>query len=155
MRRKDRQITDIDKLHNILQEAEVCRIAFSDHNIQYIIAMNYGFETSDKTVIYFHTAKEGKKIDLLKKNNYVCFQVDSSHKLTTGKKACNYSMKVKSIVGYGNIFIVDDKEEKIKALNQIMFQYTQEKNWEYSDKMLNAICILKLIVEKMDGKSNY
>jgi len=153
MRRKDREIKNYDQLLEILSQADTCRLAFSNDNIPYIVAMNYGFVEGEKTVLYFHTAKKGKKLDMLANNNYVCFQVDTNHNLISGDKACDYTMTFKSIVGYGNIEIVDEKNEKILALNKIMQHYTDKKVWEYPDRMLNATCILKLTVTEMTGKA--
>ncbi len=154
MRRKDREITNIEDIINILKGSKVCRVAFSDEKAPYIVAMNFGFEHNTQTVLYFHTAKTGKKLDLMQKNNHVCFQVDAQYTLVSGKKACDYTMIFKSIVGYGNLTQVEEKVEKEHALNLIMKQYTEKEHWEYSEKRLEAICILRLNVTSMTGKSN-
>lgn len=152
MKKKEKEVTDINTISGILAEGTVCHLAFSDEPAPYIVAMNYGFCADDKVVMYFHTAKTGKKLDLLKKNNYVCFQVDTGHRLVGGKTACSYTMEFKSVVGYGHLSMVDDKEEKKDALDRIMQQYTGKAAWNYPCKMLEATCILKLVATGITGK---
>ena len=68
MRRKDRQITDKDIINEILLKSDIARIALFDNEYPYIIPMNYGYKDN---ALYFHCAPEGKKLDLIKRNNNV------------------------------------------------------------------------------------
>ena len=76
MRRKDREIDNTEEIESIIQDADVCRIAFSDENTSYIVALNFGYKKGNPSKLYFHSARTGRKIDLIKKNNFVCFQMD-------------------------------------------------------------------------------
>ena len=109
MRRKDKIIQDEKLLEKILTEAEVCRIAMIDEYKPYIVPLNYGY--SDNT-IYIHSASLGRKIEVLKKNNNVCFEVEAKSDIVKGPKSCDWTTKYRSIIGYGKIEIVDDFEEK-------------------------------------------
>ena len=71
MRKKEREITDIAEIEAIIFSADVCHIAFADCNMPYLVAMNFGYCGGDDKRLFFHCALEGKKIELMKKNNYV------------------------------------------------------------------------------------
>jgi uncharacterized protein len=73
VRRKDREITDSLQIIDILQKADVCRIAMCHNNVPYVVTMNFGLGRDGFSPLYFHCASEGKKIDILRKNNLVCF----------------------------------------------------------------------------------
>jgi len=111
MRRKDREIREKEEMISILQKADVCRLAMSDNDIPYIVTMNFGLgEGGD--ALYFHCAGVGKKIDILKRNNLVCFQADIEHEFFLHTIACGCAMKYKSVVGMGRIHFVHDVAEK-------------------------------------------
>ena len=152
MRKNDREITSQTEIESIIQKADVCRIAMIDDGFPYIVALNFGYKSGNPAVLYFHCANEGRKLDIIEKNNSVCFQMDVDHEVISAKKACGYTMKFKSIVGYGKIYKVAGKEEKIEGLNYIMKQYSENDNFDYDDKMLNVTTILKLEIEKLTGK---
>ncbi|MBU8892164.1 MAG: pyridoxamine 5'-phosphate oxidase family protein [Bacteroidales bacterium] len=152
MRRNDREITNQTEIETIIQKADVCRIALIDDGLPYIVALNFGYKAGNPAVLYFHCANEGRKLNIIEKNNSVCFQMDVDHELVSAKKACGYTMKFKSIVGYGKIHKVVSKEEKIEGLNYIMKQYSENDNFDYADKMLDITTILKLKIEKLTGK---
>lgn len=77
MRRKDREITDICAILELVSECKVCRLAMTDGGIPYIVPLNYGYEYADGALtFYFHSAKEGRKLEILKKNPAVCLELD-------------------------------------------------------------------------------
>ena len=120
-----------------------------DGDMPYIVALNFGYKTGDPAVLYFHCANEGRKLNIIEKNNNVCFQMDVDHKLVIAKKACGYSMNFKSIVGYGKISKVKTVEEKMEGLNYIMKQYSDREDFSYEDKMIDMTTILKLEIDTL------
>jgi uncharacterized protein len=154
MRRKDREITDIDEKLEIIAKCKVCRIGLSENNFPYIVSLNYGFSyDDDKLALYFHCAAEGKKIDIIKKNNNACFEIDCDTKLIEGTKACDYSYEFRSIIGFGKIIFLETKEEKIIGLNYLMKQQTgKDIKHDYNEKELNKIVVLRMSVDEFSGK---
>ena len=160
MRRSEREITDKTEIIKIIDKSEVCRIALSQNNIPYIVPMNFGYEyINDMLVLYFHCAKEGKKIDIIKSNPAACFEIDISGGIIVIEKAYNYSWEYESAIGSGNIIIVGDGEtgEKRKALGLIMKKYALDKTFDFSesyftDEMIDSVAILKLTVDEFTGK---
>jgi len=152
MRRSEREITDIKEIENIIQSADVCRIAFADNNIPYIVTMNFGYSGSDSPSLFFHCAAEGRKIDLIRKNNYVCFEIDTDHELYSGPVACDFGMKYRSVVGWGKIYILTNEQDKINGLDHIMSHYTGKGGYSYKKSTMAGMFVLKLEILQMTGK---
>ena len=157
MRRKDREVLDEVKIDEFIRNCDCCRIGFYDkeNNEVYIIPLNFGYSHVDnKRVFYFHGAKEGRKIELISKTKKVSFEMDSNHELIIGKMACNYSERYQSVMGTGLISFVEDKDEKIAALNEIMFQSTGKKDWDFPEPMLNGVVVFKIEVTSLSCKEH-
>lgn len=152
MRKKEREVTDIDEIESIISRSDVCRVAFADRDVPYIVTMNFGYTHGEPGSLYFHCANEGRKLEMIRKNNYVCFELDTDHEIKTGKLACDYGMKYSSIVGYGFIAKVNDFEEKIKGLNCIMENYAGQREFSYKQDVLERTTILRLDITEMTGK---
>jgi nitroimidazol reductase NimA-like FMN-containing flavoprotein (pyridoxamine 5'-phosphate oxidase superfamily) len=152
MRKKDREIKDTKELEEILQKADVCRIAFAVDGIPYIVTMNFGHIWKDRLTLYFHCAKEGKKLELLKRNSTACFEMDTDHELVEAANACDWGMKYRSIVGLGSLEKIEEETEKRKGLDCIMDHYGFDGKKEYDEKVLNTTEILRLTVTEFTGK---
>lgn len=145
MRRQEREVRELSEIVEIVNRCDVCRIAFSDNNIPYIVPMNFGFEIMENSIIlYLHCANEGKKINILNKNPNVCFEMDCEHELITASTACGHSMKYESIIGNAVAEFITDSHEKKKALNLIMKKYTRKDDYTFDDKSLDRVTVLKL-----------
>jgi len=152
MRRSEREISESQAIEEIIREADVCRVALANGDIPYIVTMNFGYTGSSEKKLYFHCANEGRKLDMIRKNNYVCFQMDTDHKLYKGEKGCDWGMKYSSVVGYGNISVMTDKAAKEKGLNCIMKHYGGDRKYSYDDKIFEETTILRLDIKEMTGK---
>ena len=152
MRKKEREITDIDEISSIISHADVCRIALSDNNIPYIVTMNFGFQTGSVNRLYFHSAVDGKKLEIIRRNNYVCFEFDIDHQLNPGENACDFGMSYRSVVGWGNIKIITKEEEKKSGLDCIMSHYSDSVGFSYNKAVLNKTIVLRLDISEMKGK---
>jgi len=150
MRRKDREITGITEMEAIISRADVCRIALTDNDTPYIVTMNFGYSPDRK--FYFHCAGEGRKIDMIRKNNYVCFELDTDHELTAGTEACDFGMKYSSIIGWGKIFILTGDEEKREGFNSIMQHYSERGGYSYATEQFDKTTVLRLDIISMTGK---
>lgn len=152
MRRNEREISDMRMIEKIIKNADVCRIAMANNNIPYQVTMNFGYLPGMEPKMFFHCAKDGRKLDMIKKNNYVCFELDTDHQLYTGKRACDWGMSYSSVVGYGNISIINDKEDKISGLNCIMSHYGEDNKFTYDEKILSMTLVLQLDIKEISGK---
>jgi len=156
MRRKDREIQEIEDKIKIIEKCKHCRIGLSENNCPYIVTLNYGYSydyENEKLTLFFHSATEGKKIDIIKSNNKACFEIDCDTKLKEGQKACEYGYEYKSIIGFGEITFLETNLEKIEGLNKIMQHQTGEKNdYTFDENELKNIIVFKMEVEDFTGK---
>jgi uncharacterized protein len=144
MRRNDREIKETREIEDIISRSDVCRIAFAENNTPYIVTMNFGYSRGEDNCLYFHCAPQGRKLDMMRKNNLVCFEMDTDHKLYAGEKGCDWGMNFSSVVGYGRLSIIENSEEKIKGLDCIMSHYSDRKDFSYDEKVLSRTSVLKL-----------
>jgi uncharacterized protein len=151
MHRKEKEISDNKVIEEILSKSEVCRIAMIDNDKPYIVPLNYGYIDNS---IYMHSAPMGKKIDILKQNNKVCFEIEYSSEIVKEELACEWSTRYRSLIGYGTIEIITDFEHKKFGLDIIMTHYGKNENNVYKDKLVDFIVILKLSIEKITGKQS-
>lgn len=152
MRRKDREIREKKLQREILEAAEALRIAFAVDNEPYIVAMNFGFQWDQKLTFYLHCAQEGKKIDMLRRNNRVCFQTDTEHLLVVDERSCRWSMNYASIVGIGTIHIVTDDNERLHGLKLLMQNYGKKGDTTFAAEMLQAVYVLRIDVDEISAK---
>lgn len=153
MRRKDREVTDEAKIDEIISRCHCCRIGFNDSGEVYIVPLNFGYvKRGEKRCFYFHSAKEGRKIDLVKEGCGVGFEMDCGYRVHPGEAPCDCYAEFSSIIGSGNVEIVTDPQEKILGLQSLMKQAAGEENCEFRTEMLDAVCVLRLDVDRLTCK---
>ncbi|MFT4143882.1 MAG: pyridoxamine 5'-phosphate oxidase family protein [Mobilitalea sp.] len=152
MRRKDRLVSDLKEIFEILKRCEVCHLAFYDEEFPYIVPLNFGAVETDRGFeLYFHGAKVGKKLDLLRNNPHVGFSMSCAHKLIEKEEACEYTMEYESVCGNGILEELED-EYKIRGLNILMKQYTGRDDYTFQENELKAVVVLRLTVKEINGK---
>ena len=151
MRRQDRLISELEA-RNILEKKNIGRIGMCTENQPYVIPVLYLYSSEDNS-IYIHSATKGRKIETLRKNPNVCFEVDIERELIKGKAACDWGMKYKSVIGFGKAVFVEDAESKRKALDIIMQNYS-EGAFEYSEEAVKKTVVIKVEIESMTGKKS-
>jgi nitroimidazol reductase NimA-like FMN-containing flavoprotein (pyridoxamine 5'-phosphate oxidase superfamily) len=150
MRRKDKEITDKKVLEEIIAKATICRIGLSVDGKPYVFPVNYGY---DGESLYFHSAQQGQKIEMIKKNPCVCFQMDTDVEIVPATKACDWSIKYRSVIGYGKAEFLLRLPEKRNALSAIMSHYSG-RDYVFSEESLASVCIVRIHIEKLSGKKS-
>ena len=155
MRRKDRQITDPEKIRNIILDSQCCRLGFCDEGEVYIVPLSFGYAEEDgKQVFYFHSAGEGRKVDLVKKAPKVGFELDTGYRLQADGPAHECTAAFQSVIGTGEVAFVTGVEEKIYALDRIMEHYRGKADGKYPADLLQRVCIFKMTVNEMTCKEH-
>lgn len=149
MRKSRQEVTDQAILEEILSTQIICRLAMVDGDRPYIVPLNYGYS---KGFLYIHSAPEGTKIDLLRKNPEVCFEVEDNVEITKGEKACDWGTRYRSVVGYGDVQILWDGESKQQGLEVLMAQHGAPELKEFNQKNLDRMVILKIRITSISGK---
>jgi uncharacterized protein len=150
MRRTDREIEDRAEMEKIISAAQVCLVALCDGAMPYIVPVNFGYRDG---CVYFHCAREGYKLDIIARNNNVCVEFDTDLDMRVDDAACEWSFKYKSVIGFGKAYVVDDREEKKRALDIIMAHYS-DKTFTYRDNRVDGIYIVRIEIERMTGKQS-
>lgn len=136
----------------VIHGCKVLRLAMVEEGKPYIVPLNYGYEqVGDTLYLYFHSATEGKKLDILKQNATVCFEMDTDHKLVEDEIPCRNGFLFSSIVGEGQVEFLEDLQQKKEALNQIMLHQTG-KQFEYSDNVMKFVAVARIKVTNFTGK---
>lgn len=150
MRRKEKEITDRAVIESIILRSSVCRLALSEDSRPYIVPLCFGYKDN---ALYFHSARKGKKLEILKKNNKVCFEFDIDHEIVEAKDPCKWSMKYRSVIGYGKASVIDDPESKRSAFN-IIVQHYAGSSFTYAEVLLKDTVLIKVEIESMRGKKS-
>ena len=150
MRRSDRAITDPQELESVLREGAVCRMGLCDEGKPYVVPMNYGYRDGS---VFLHSAAEGRKIDILRRNPNVCLEFEKDVELVPAEAACSFSMKYRSVIASGKAVFLEGTEEKSFGLNAIMFQYTG-REFVFPPQALEKIVVLRVDLEECSGKHN-
>ena len=150
MRRKDRAISNLAAIEDIVRKSLVCRLGLAEEDQPYVVPLNFGFRDN---ALYFHSAPKGKKIDMLRRNSKVCFEFDLDHEIVADEQACKWGMKYRSVIGFGKATIVEDMAEKIEGLDAIMDQYSV-RSFVYPEVKLENTVIIKVEIESMTGKQS-
>lgn len=150
MRRQEREIRDEAETQEILEKGLVCRLGLYDGKYPYVVPLNYGYRNG---CMYFHCAREGRKIDILKKNGRVCIEVDIDFRVVRGETPCRWTAKYRSVIGFGRARIIDDEREKKAGLDVIMAHYGGQGG-EYDEKSLQRTCVIEVVIESMTGKKS-
>ena len=152
MTKRERQITDPDKILEILDKAKVLQLGLCVDNEPYVVPMNYGYAFEDgNLVLYLHSAVRGKKLDMLRQNPNVFFVMDCDRIPFPGKVACQYGMSYSSIMGRGQARILEDSEEKQQAMAALMKAQTG-KDFEFNAPLVSIVAVIRIDVTEYTAK---
>ena len=152
MHKKEREITDRDVLVDILNEGQYVVIAMCRENEPYIVTLSYGYDR-EAHALYFHTALEGLKLDLIEQNPRVCGTVIEDRGYIQGECAHAY----RSLVLWGEMCVVDDVDEKRRGM-EILIDHLERDPDPIKHKHLQKadayerVNILRLDIQHMTGK---
>jgi nitroimidazol reductase NimA-like FMN-containing flavoprotein (pyridoxamine 5'-phosphate oxidase superfamily) len=150
MRRKEKEVLDTDLIEFVLQEAEVCRVAFSDNNQPYLVPLSFGYEPG---FLYFHSALEGRKLDMLAHNSRVCFEVEYGCKLVRTETPCNFTVHFACVIGFGTATLIKDPDKKSHGLDMIVRHYGAVPP-DYSADALRKLTVVQIKIDEMTCKKS-
>jgi nitroimidazol reductase NimA-like FMN-containing flavoprotein (pyridoxamine 5'-phosphate oxidase superfamily) len=148
VRRKDKEITDIRAIEEIMEQAKICRLALSAKDRPYVVPLCFGYKDR---CLYMHSAPHGRKIEMVMENSNVCVEFDIDKKLSKGTEPCKYTMQYKSAICFGRASLIDDPLLKRKGLDIIMAHYA-DGPFEYQEEKIEKIIVIKVEIESMTGK---
>lgn len=150
MRRADKEIIDRDEMEAVINASDICRVAICDGSYPYIVPMHFGYENG---TLYFHSAKKGRKIDLLQRNPVVCIEFDTDVHIVPGECPCQWTASYRSVIATGVVSFIMPAEEKANALSIISRKYTGSDH-DFTTMLLDNVVVFAVTVETMTGKKN-
>ena len=152
MRKADREIKSRNEIIEIIKRCDVCRLAFNNGEYPYIIPLNFGIEVDDKKIIlYFHSALEGTKVDIMKREMKATFEMDTKHELQYYEEKGYCTMSYESVIGKRRIRILPENE-KMEALKKLMAQYHKDKETYFNPAAIPRTLVYSLEVEEITAK---
>ena len=153
MRRQEREVTDKESIEKILLNCKTCHVAMTDGLSPYVVPLSYGYRfTCDGALeLFFHSAFEGKKIDILRKNSKVCFEISDEGMFENAESPCNMGYSFSSVIGYGEVFFLTDAADKCEGLSVIV-EHQCGRSVEFTEKQAETVCIYKIVSKDFNGK---
>jgi len=152
MTKRERQVTDPIEIRRILDTAKVLHLGLAVNNEPYVVPMNYGYtEEEGKLVLYLHSALKGKKLDMMGSNPNVFFELECDQMPFEGKLPCQYGLVYSSVMGRGKARIVEDVEEKMKAMSILMKTQTG-KDFTFNAQLVSIVAVIRIDVEEYTAK---
>ena len=152
MTKRELQITDPAQIQAILDKAKVLRLGLAVNNEPYIVPMNYGYTMEEgKLTFYLHRAVRGKKLDMIRENSRVFIELDCDQVPFDGVKPCQYGLSYSSVMGCGTAVLVEDVEEKIRAMSILMKTQTG-KDFSFDEKLVSIVTVIRVDVEEYTAK---
>ena len=152
MTKRERQVTDPDQIIGILDAGKVLHLGLAVDNEPYVVPMNYGYRLEDgKLVLYLHSALRGKKLDMIRANPRVFFEIDCDLTPFAGELPCQYGLAYSSIMGRGKAQILEDPEEKMKAMSVLMKTQTG-KDFSFHERLVSIVAVIRIDVSEYTAK---
>ena len=156
MRRKDREVTDIREILQIVGKAKILHLGLLDGDHPYIVPLHFGYEYAEDThelTFYMHGAPEGHKLDLIRKNPNACLELECDIELVSGgDNPCKYGSAYASVIGKGRAEIVEDVPEKIKGLKLLMKNQTG-RDFEIDERMTASVAVIRVRLDGFTAKA--
>ena len=152
MTKREFKITDEGEIRRILDTARVLRLGIAVDNEPYVVPLNYGYTMDDgKLTFYLHSAVKGKKLDMLRANPNVYFELDCGLQPFEGKVACQYGLAYSAISGRGRAVLVEDVEAKKEAMSILMKTQTG-KDFEFNERLVSIVAVIRVDVTEYTAK---
>lgn len=152
MTRRERQLTDMDAIRHILDTAKVVHLGMALDNMPYVVPMNYGYVWEDeKLTLYLHGARRGRKLDILRENPNVFFEMPCDLQPFENTVACKYGMAYSCLMGWGKAVIVEDIAEKQRSL-ELLMQTQAGRTFTFTEKLADVVGVIRIDVEGFTAK---
>ena len=152
MTKRERQVTDPEQILHILDTGKVVHLGLSVNDEPYVVPMNYGYTMEDgKLTLYLHSAVRGKKLDMIRANSKVFFEIDCDRMPFEGRVPCQYGMVYSSIMGRGTATLVEDVEAKKQAMTILMKTQTG-KDFSFNDRLVSIVTVIRIDVSEYTAK---
>ncbi len=146
-----------DRMESFLNAAKILRLGFSEEPYPYIVPLHYGWISGQEAedfmlTFYMHSAKEGRKVELLSHERSVCVEIDRDGGIISGgEEACRYSAAFASFIGFGTASVVTDVEEACKGLSVLM-EHQTGRAWTIRPEQAGKVAVLRVKIHSYSMK---
>ena len=152
MTKRENQITDEQKIRRILDTAKVLRLGIAVDNVPHIVPMNYGYTMEgEKLTFWLHSAVNSDKLELLRHNPNICFELDCDHVPFEGKLPCQYGLSYCAVSGRGKAVLIEDTAEKMEAMSVLMKTQTG-KDFTFNERLVSIVTVIRVDVTEFAAK---
>ena len=152
MRRSDREITDLGEILSIINDCKVIHLAMVDDGEPYLLPLNFGYACESGAFSFFcHSAREGRKLDILRKNPTVAFEMDCRGALDEHDVACQCGYYFASVTGVGHVEFLDG-EEKLVALTSLM-RHMAGREDQFTEQQARTVEVFAVRADKLSAKA--
>ncbi len=150
LKRANKQISAEECVDILVRETRGVLSVNGDNGYPYGMPMNH-FYSAEDGCIYFHCGRAGHRLDALRRSDKVSFCVYESGYREEGE----WAYRVRSVIVFGRIEIVDDLREVIRITTPLCHKFTQDENYIQNEieRSANQTLLLKLVPEQICGKS--
>ena len=150
--KRELEVTDISEIKEILDKSMIVHIGMVDGDEPYVVPMNYGYTLEEGVLcLYLHGATVGRKIDIIKANPKVFFEMECDVTPFEGKVACQYGTTYASVMGMGKAEILEMSQDKIDGL--VKFMKTQTgKDFTFDERMVSIVSVIKITATDFTAK---
>ena len=150
--KREREVTDIKEIKEILDKSMIVHLGMVDDGEPYVVPMNYGYTLEEAELcIYLHGATVGRKIDIIKKNPKVFFEMECDVTPFEGKVACQYGTTYASVMGRGTAEVLCESADKIDGLTKFMKTQTG-KDFTFDERMVSIVSVIKITAREFTAK---
>jgi nitroimidazol reductase NimA-like FMN-containing flavoprotein (pyridoxamine 5'-phosphate oxidase superfamily) len=148
LRRKDKEVTEPEEIERIIREGRTCHLAMVDDGEPYVVPVTFGY---DGRALYFHSALEGRKVEILKRNPRVCFSIVAAAQVVEQPPDC--TTKYRSVAGYGRATLLTDAEEKIAGI-KVLMRHSLGREVDFPVKGMARTLVFRIDIEELKGKQS-
>ena len=153
MRRSEREITQRDKLLELLDKCRVMHLGLTDGSAPYVVPLHFGWEEKEGEItLYFHSAPEGRKMDCVRRNPSCFIAVTGDTRVIGSAEACGWTAAFESLMMEGEADILVSDEERKHGLNALMRHCGYVGEPRYNAQALAKTAVCRVRVESVTGK---
>ncbi len=153
MTRRELEITDRNEIRAILDKCSYLHLGLCDGDEPYVVPMNYGYTMDEdgKLTFYLHGATQGRKLDIIRQNPKIFAEMECDTEPFAGDVACRYGLSYRSLMARGQAVLIDDPEEKMRALSILMKTQTGG-DFTFTEKLVKVVSIIRLDISEYTAK---
>ena len=152
MRRADREIKDLGEILSIIKDCKVIHLAMMDGAEPYLLPLNFGYAYENGCFsFYIHSAREGRKLEVLRRNPTVAFEMDCRGELEEHAAACQCGYYFASVTGVGHVEFLDGAE-KLAALSALMRHMAGRKD-VFTEEQARTVEVFAIRADKLSAKA--